>query len=468
MLCETPRPSKGEQQAVEKIKAWALARGIAVEADSSHNLILSAPAHPQRKDAPGVILQAHLDMVCQQKSGHGHDFLSDPIRPEIEAGWLFARYTTLGADNGIGVALALAALEAEIVRGPLQVLLTADEEAGMGGARALKADALTGSYLLNLDSEEWGVFYLGCAGGVRLDAEFPPEMLPGVPVPASHIALELKLDGLRGGHSGLDIHQPRANAIRFLGVILLELAKIAPFALGEFSGGTVDNALPRSARAILLVLPEQREALAGALPSLVDSLCREFPGEARPLLTLEAAPLPAEMIREGDWKPLVFALLSLPYGVAAMRPDSLAVVETSNNLAPCHLYPGGASVSLLVRSLCDGERDRLAGDIGAAIAKIGGRANLKGAYPGWSPNFASPLLLRAEEVYSQNFSQPPKRSVIHAGLECGLFAEKFPALQMLSFGPNIEGAHAPGERVEIESVGRCWQFLTALLTALAA
>ncbi|MDR0233450.1 MAG: beta-Ala-His dipeptidase [Zoogloeaceae bacterium] len=467
MLCETPRASKAEHQVVEKIMAWARSRGIEAKADPSRNLILSAPGRSGRESAPGVILQAHLDMVCQRESGHVHDFSRDPIQPEIEAGWLVARHTTLGADNGIGVALALAALEADMARGPLEVLLTSDEEAGMGGARALSPDALHGRYLLNLDSEEWGVFCLGCAGGARVDAEFSADNLPACPVPPQHITLELKLDGLVGGHSGMDIHQPRANAIRFLCAILPELFAVAPFGLAELSGGTVDNALPRTARAILVLPSGRQEALVHALSPLRDRLCREFPAEADPLLALEPASLPAEMIEEAGWRRLIEAILRLPYGVAAMHDDFPGVVETSNNLAPCHLYPGGGSFSLLVRSLIDSERDRLTGEIKEAIIRAGGRARIQGAYPGWCPDLESELLFRADEAYRQTFSRSPCRSVVHAGLECGLFTEKFPALRMLSFGPDIRGAHAPGERVNIASVGACWQFLTRLLPALA-
>ena len=460
-LSTIPRPSKHEAALVAHLAAWAKAHGIAARTDAVGNLILSKPATPGRENAPGIILQGHLDMVCQQVSGHTHDFQRDPITPEIEAGWLLARRTTLGADNGIGVALALAALEDErLPHGALEVLLTVDEEAGMGGAHGLQAGSLRGRVLLNLDTEEWGAFYLGCAGGVTVEACLP---VAATPAPADWQGAELRVDGLLGGHSGIDIHLPRAHATRVLLTTLLQLPQ--QFEVAALSGGDAINALPRSASALLALPPEAYPALADAARQAEIALRQQWREEPGLRLSLTPAPRPEQNLSE--WRELFAALLALPYGVAAMSADFHGVVETSNNLAPLDIAPAGARASFLARSLLDTERDKLAGRIVRQIEQRGGTAEAQGAYPGWTPDPDSPLLQRCLSIYQQEFGHRPRLEVIHAGLECGLFARSHPQLAMLSFGPDIRGAHAPGERVNIASVDKCWQLLTRLLDQLS-
>ena len=465
-LCAIPRPSKHEATLVAHLADWAKARGIAARADAVGNLILSRPATPGRENAPGIVLQGHLDMVCQQTSGSGqgrmHDFQHDPITPEIEAGWLLARHTTLGADNGIGVALALAALEDDsLPRGKLEVLLTIDEEAGMGGARGLQAGTLQGQILLNLDTEEWGAFYLGCAGGVTVEASLP---VAAARAPADWQGAELRVDGLLGGHSGIDIHQPRAHATRLLLATLLQLPQ--SFAVATLSGGDVINALPRSASALLALPPEVFPALADAVRQAEIALRQQW--REAPNLRLSLTPASRSDRILTQWREQFAALYALPYGVAAMSADFSGVVETSNNLAPLEISPSGARASFLVRSLLDAKRDELAARIIQNIKTLGGTAEALGAYPGWTPDPDSPLLERCLVIYRQEFGSSPRLEVIHAGLECGLFAHSHPQLAMLSFGPDIRGAHAPGERVEIASVGKCWQLLVRLLDQLSS
>ncbi|GHT90061.1 aminoacyl-histidine dipeptidase [Betaproteobacteria bacterium] len=460
-LCAIPRASKHEAALVAHLDAWAKNLGITSSIDPAGNLLLSKPATPGRENAPGIILQGHLDMVCQQASGHAHDFQRDPITPEIEAGWLLARRTTLGADNGIGVALALAALEDErLPHGALEVLLTVDEEAGMGGAHGLRAGALRGQILLNLDTEEWGAFYLGCAGGVTVEARLP---VAATPAPADWQGAELRVDGLLGGHSGIDIHLPRAHAVRILLATLPQLPP--PFEVAALSGGDAINALPRSASALLALPPEAFSTLADAVRQAETALRPQWREEPNLRLSLAPAPRPERGLTR--WRELFAALHALPYGINAMSADFQGVVESSNNLAPLEISSAGVRASFHVRSLLDAKRDALAERIIQQIRQQGGTAEAEGAYPGWTPDPDAPLLHRCLAIYQQEFGSRPRLEVIHAGLECGLLARAHPQLAMLSFGPDIRGAHAPGERVEIASVARCWQLLTRLLDRLS-
>jgi dipeptidase D len=475
-LCAIPRPSKHEAALVGHLVDWAKHLGIAARVDAAGNLILSRPATPGRENAPGIILQGHLDMVCQQTHGNGHDFHRDPIRPEVETGWLMARHTTLGADNGIGVALALAALEDDhLPHGPLEALLTVDEEAGMGGAHGLQAGTLQGRILLNLDTEEWGAFYLGCAGGVTVEAEFP---VTATATPAGWQGAELRIDGLLGGHSGIDIHKPRAHASRVLLATLLQCHTQRRFEVATLAGGDAINALPRSASARLALPPQEFAALAEAVRQMEILLRQEWREEPALRLSLASAPCPAQILAQ--WPEQFAALAALPYGVAAMSADFPAglsadlptnfpnVVETSNNIAPLEISPTGGRARFLVRSLREAAQNALADRIIAHIQQIGGTARTQGAYPGWTPDPKSPLLQCCQTIYQQEFGDIPRLEVIHAGLECGLLAQSHPHLALLSFGPDIRGAHAPGERVEIASVERCWRLLTRLLDQLSA
>ncbi|MDR2626322.1 MAG: beta-Ala-His dipeptidase [Zoogloeaceae bacterium] len=470
-LCAIPRPSKHEGALLRHLARWADARGIAARSDAAGNLLLTKSASPGRENAPGVILQGHVDMVCERApDAPQHDFHRDPICPEIADGWLVARHTTLGADNGIGVALALAAAEdTELAHGPLEILLTVDEEAGMGGAHGLEAGSLRGRFLLNLDTEEWGAFYLGCAGGVTVEADFDTRAT-GVPLPRDGREIHrLQLDNLLGGHSGIDIHKPRAHAIRQMLILLSRLGAAEDFDLLRMQGGTVFNALPRSAVADLALTPAQYAGFSSRLARHLQDLRREYPQET-PSLTLTPAPESAQAERAlaaATWRPLLRDILALPFGVAAMSQDFPGVVETSNNLSPLCLAPDSCRCSLLTRAQDDAARDAMAERIERQVRASGGNARREGAYPGWKPDPASFLLQRAQDVYRQTFGHEPRLEVIHAGLECGLFARSHPQLAMLSFGPDIRGAHAPGERVDIASVGHCWQLLRRLLTDLA-
>lgn len=466
-LCAIPRPSRHESALRAHLADWAEAQGIEHEIDAAGNLILRKPASPGCQDRPGVVLQGHLDMVCQANAGTRHDFLHDPIRAVVRDGWVVAEDTTLGADNGIGVALALAMLEEPGLRHPaIEVLLTVNEESGMDGARALAPGTLKGHLLINLDTEEWGHFYLGCAGGLDVEVS---QRFDLVPVPADFAARRVELGGLRGGHSGIDIHLGRGNAIKLLTEVLLELTPLFDLRLKEMHGGTARNAIPREAAALIALPSGQAAALAARIEQLAAGLRQRFAG-TDPALTLSCRDdgTPSMALAGTDRDRLLGYLAGARNGVAAMSADFPGVVETSDNLGVLALSGGALGITFKARSLVDEEAEALADAIVDHATRHGLAARKDGAYPGWKPNPSSPLLTLCQRVYAARFGQPASLQVIHAGLECGLLAASHPNLDMISFGPDIRGAHAPGERVEIASVANCWHLLEAVLQALAS
>lgn len=465
-LCEIPRVSKHEGALRRHLRAWAGNRGLAALEDATGNLILRKPATAGMEDRPMVTLQGHLDMVCQQNTGGGHDFFRDPIRPVLKDGWLCAENTTLGADNGIGVALALAALEADdIAHGSLEVLLTVDEEAGMGGAQGLPAGVLQGQLLINLDTEEWGQFYLGCAGGLDVVVE---SACGSEAVPAGHQVFSLTVQGLQGGHSGIDIHRERGHAIKLLVRLLRALEQETPLRLARLEGGTARNALPREAVALIAV-PAAAGARLPAWAAAMETLLRDELAAADPALSVAIAPAHAETVLPlADQRRLLAALHAAPQGVRRRSQRVDGVVETSDNLGVIRIADGRAEATFMVRSLIDRCARELADEIIDLFHLAGCAARPVGPYPAWTPQPDSPLAALAQQVYAQEFGAPAGFQVIHAGLECGIIGAKYPDLPMISFGPDIRGAHAPGERVEVASVGRCWHLLKALLTALPA
>jgi dipeptidase D len=463
-LCRFPRASKQEGPLRDHLRRWAMDRGLTTSVDRAGNLLINKAASPGRETAPGVVLQAHLDMVCQKNGDVVHDFARDPIQPVVRDGWVTARGTTLGADNGMGVALILAVLASDtLAHGPLEALFTVDEEAGMGGARGLEADRLTGRLMLNLDTEEWGQFYLGCAGGLDVNVS---RAGAANALPAGFEGYRIDLRGLRGGHSGCDIHEERGNAIKLLVRVLCDLEIQLPFCLAALCGGSARNALPREAFATIAMPPGQATDLAARLTDWQALLRRELAGVDEGL-TLGCTPsdvgwvmAPAE---QTNW---LLSLHAAPHGVRRMSRVVPGVVETSNNLGMVELGPVSGSCNFLVRSLRSSAAEALAGEIVSLFALSGTQAEATGQYPGWTPNAGSPLLALCQQVYRRDFSEDSTVQVIHAGLECGLIAAKIPDLDIVSFGPTIRGAHAPGESVDIASVDRTWRLLTAILAAI--
>jgi len=466
-LCEIPRPSLREAALREHFIGWAQARGITAVVDNAGNLILRKPASPGSESQPGVIMQGHLDMVCQANTGTQHDFERDAVRAVVHDGWVVAEDTTLGADNGIGVALALAALEEPgLIHPPLEVLLTVNEECGMDGARGLASGTLQGKTLINLDTEEWGHFYLGCAGGV--DVEVRHECERG-DVPPDYALVRFEVGGLRGGHSGIDIHLGRGNAIKLLAEALRDLSAHSDVCLVEMKGGTARNAIPREAYAVCALPVDMATNIDVWVRHRHEAWRARFAG-ADAKVSFECKhydTLPDAAISRTEQERMLAFLDSAANGVSLISGDFPGVTDTSSNLGVVALKEGIFKATFKVRSLHDARADSLADKLVAYAAAHGLPAWKDGAYPGWTPDPSSPLLDLCQQVYTAQFGQPASLQVIHAGLECGLLAASHPHLDMISFGPDIRGAHAPGESVEIESVARCWQLLKAVLHAQA-
>ncbi|MDD4912381.1 MAG: aminoacyl-histidine dipeptidase [Sideroxydans sp.] len=466
-LCAIPRASLHEAALKQHLIAWAEARGIENVVDGVGNLILKKPATAGYEAAPGVILQGHLDMVCQANTGTVHDFERDAIQTVVREGWLIAEHTTLGADNGIGVALALAALEEPDLPHPaLEVLLTVNEESGMDGARGLAAGTLQGQLLINLDTEEWGHFYLGCAGGV--DVEVRNECAQ-VAIPEDYAIVRFDVSGLRGGHSGIDIHLGRGNAIKLLVEALRDLSAHTDLRLIEMKGGSARNAIPREAFAVCALPMSVVSGVDAWVERRLAAWQQRF-AESDPKVsfTYDLDDLPVGQAVQQATRDSVLTFLDVATnGVSHMSEDFAGVTETSSNLGVLALAQGAFKATFKVRSLQDASAEALADKLVSHAASYGLYAYKDGAYPGWTPNPASPLLALCQQVYGAEFGQAASLQVIHAGLECGLLAASHPHLDMISFGPDIRGAHAPGERVEIESVAYCWQLLQAVLRALA-
>lgn len=464
-LCAIPRPSKQEAALRENLLDWARQQHLAARVDSVGNLILSKPASPGFEAAPGVVLQGHLDMVCQKNSGTLHDFQRDPIRPQIADGWLQARDTTLGADNGIGVALALAALEEpDLIHPGLEVLLTVDEEAGMGGARGLAPGTLTGKRLINLDTEEWGQFYLGCAGG--MDVEINRSLQREAP-PPGHVLWQLQVEGLIGGHSGIDIHRGRGHALHLLLDCAGDLASALDARLVDLTGGTARNAIPREAQVHITLAATTNPTLwLEARLAIWQQTLAEVDADIH-LSWQRSERTNFTVVNHADQQALLDFFRAVPQGVTAWSQDFPGVVETSLNLGVLTLSETECQAVFMLRSLADQAAHSLAADLMALAANHQFQTVKCGPYPGWKPDPDSPLLALARQVYVREFGTEPGLQVIHAGLECGLLAASHPGLDMLSFGPDIRGAHAPGEAVEINSVAHCWTLLQALLQKLA-
>jgi len=467
-LCSIPRPSKHEAALRQTLADWAIARGLETLIDGAGNLLIKKPGSAGRESKPAVAMQAHLDMVCQANAGTAHDFTRDPITAVVKDGWLVAENTTLGADNGIGVAMGLAVLEDDTLsHPPLEILLTVDEEAGMSGANGLAPGLLKATRMLNLDTEEWGEFYLGCAGGcdVNITRDCAQE-----PAPAGWAFRRIVIAGLRGGHSGIDIHRGRGNANKLLVRLLRGLTGEGLVRLSAFQGGTARNALPREAWAVVAVDPSREGELTERLAAFQALISDELSDQEAGISVTASAAEGGKVVAAEDARVLLAALNAAPHGVKRMSSAAPGVVETSNNIGVMALAAEDARIvltaNLMVRSLRDSGTQMLADEIESLFSLAGCTVERSGGYPGWTPNPASPLLALCQGVYQKQFGAAAAIQVIHAGLECGIIGAKYPGMDIVSFGPTIRGAHAPGEHVEIESVGHCWTLLKAILAAL--
>ncbi len=461
-LTQQPRPSKHEEKVRAFLVDFAKQHNIEAQVDKVGNVIMRKPATPGMENRKGVILQAHMDMVPQKNADKQHDFLNDPIEAYIDGEWVRANGTTLGADNGMGVAAALSVLEADNLKhGPVEVLITTDEETGMTGAFGLEAGLLKGDILLNLDSETEGELYVGCAGG--LDATFKLELEAADAKGLS--AYKLSLTGLKGGHSGMDIILGRGNANKLMNRLLSRLNKELQARLACLDGGSLRNAIPRESFATI-VLPKEKE---NSLKALVDAFYAETKAElalVEPEYAFDCQACPAvdKALSLEATARLCNFVYGIPNGVIRMSDSMPGLVETSSNMAIVKLEGNEATVSCLLRSSVDSAKYDLAANMQAVTDLCpGAKAEFTGAYPGWKPNMDSPILKEMRELYQKLFGKEAKVMAIHAGLECGLLGGVYKNWDMISFGPTIMHPHSPDEKVNIGSVQKFWKYLVATL-----
>ena len=461
-----PRASKDEGRMRRHIVTVADNQGLAHHIDAAGNLLVRKQGTPGHEGAAVTILQSHLDMVQEKNADVEFDFATDAIVPRMDGDYLNATGTTLGSDNGIGVATMLAVMgETAFAHGPLELLFTIDEETGLTGAAQLDAGMLCGRQLVNLDSEEDGIVYVGCAGGgdTQLTVELDTE-----PPPADGVALSIALTGLKGGHSGCDIHLQRANAVKLLGRALGAAYLGGGFRLAHFDGGSAHNAIPREAFATVVVAGAARTALMAAIEQEVASICAEYgPADPGIQLAVDDTPAPDGVWDQATTERVLRLVTALPHGVEAMSYDIPDLVETSVNLATVKRVNGSLRVCLSSRSSSDSALTALRRQVRAVGLLAGAGVEEDVAYPGWKPDLESRLLEVVKAVHRRELGTEPEVKAIHAGLECGILGKKIPGIDMISFGPQIEFPHSPDERVHVASVGRFYRLVAATLTELA-
>jgi dipeptidase D len=473
ILADTPRPSKQEERIRAKVAEWAAQHGFATRSDELGNMVIEVPGAHGGENAPLTVLQGHLDMVCEKNAGTQHDFDNDPIQLELANDngeqVVRAKGTTLGADNGLGVALAMAAAtDPDLPRPPLELLLTIDEEMGMSGAKALARDFFRGRRMLNLDSEEDDAIYIGCAGG--MDTSLTWELPTGA-LPADAEVCQVTVRGLRGGHSGGDIHENRGNAIKVLVQTLRRAANQGTLHLASLTGGSKRNAIPREASAVVAGPAGTREILAATQASVADVI-RADHHEPNIAIDVEAAEATAVATARNTQR-LLIGLEGLPHGVLAVVPEIAGLVQTSNSVSTATTTAHGGQLRVVIGCL---SRSSLKSALHAAARQIAAVGELAGAtvesgneYPGWAPDVNSPTLAVCKQVYEELFGETPKVAAIHAGLECGLIGERVEPdkIDMVSIGPRITGAHSPDEQAYVASVQKSWDYLRAILKSLA-
>ncbi|HGW3769475.1 TPA: cytosol nonspecific dipeptidase [Enterobacter cloacae] len=466
-ICSIPHPSYHEEQLAEHIMGWAKEKGLHAERDQVGNILIRKPATAGMENRKPVVLQAHLDMVPQKNNDTVHDFTKDPIQPYIDGDWVKARGTTLGADNGIGMASALAVLADDSVQhGPLEVLLTMTEEAGMDGAFGLQANWLQADILINTDSEEEGEIYMGCAGGIDFISTLP---LSREAVPAGFQTFKLTLKGLKGGHSGGDIHLGLGNANKLLARFLAGHAAELDLRLVDFNGGTLRNAIPREAFATVAVPAAKADELKKLSSVYLDILKNELSAKEKNLtVVLESVSTDKAALTTQSRDTFIQLSNATPNGVIRNSDVAKGVVETSLNVGVVTMGDDSAEIICLIRSLIDTGKEYVVSMLESLGTLAGAKTSAKGSYPGWQPDASSPVMALVRETYQRLFNSTPNIQVIHAGLECGLFKKPYPNMDMVSIGPTITGPHSPDEQVHIESVGHYWTLLTELLKAIPA
>ena len=462
-ICQVPRPSKKEEKIIAYLQNFGKQHGLETLTDEAGNILMKKPATPGMENRKTVVLQAHMDMVCEKNNDVQHDFLNDPIQTLVEGEWMKAKGTTLGADNGIGIATALAVLTDDTLEhGPLECLFTVDEETGLTGAFALQEGFLHADILLNLDSEDEGELFIGCAGGVDSVGEFTYQE---VEVPQGYFYVKVQVKGLKGGHSGGDIHLGRANANKLLARFLNRVRKTHDLYLCEIDGGNLRNAIAREAYALIAVPEADKHALRTELNLFAAEVEAEYAtSDPNIEFILESEPASGKAIDPDTTRRLLQTLQALPHGVMAMSQDIPDLVETSTNLASVKMKPGNIiRIETSQRSSIASAKEDIAATVRTVFELAGAAVSHSEGYPGWKPNTHSEILEIATASYRRLFDTEAKVKAIHAGLECGLFLDKYPTLDMISFGPTLQGVHSPDERMHIPSVERFWLHLTDIL-----
>ena len=465
-LTQIPRPT-GHMEAVTRfVESVGNALGLETLRYGVGNVLIRKPASPGRENHKTVTLQAHLDMVPQKNASVKHDFLTDPIDAYVEDGWVKARGTTLGADNGIGASLALAVLADDTLEhGPIEALFTIDEEQSMDGAFGLKPNFLQGDILLNCDSEKEGELFVGCAGGADLNISF--QFKEDTYIPEGDVAVKITLSGLKGGHSGVDIHLGRANANKLMFRFLKEAVCDYGARLSAVEGGNMRNAIPREAWAIVTIPGDNVEALWELVSDYQEMYQVEYAGvESGIRFEAEMTELPTTLIPEEIQDDLINAIEGCQNGVISMLHDFPGTVESSSNLAIVKTSDELIEIKILVRSSSETRKEAVCSSLESIFSMAGAKVEIPDGYNGWQPNIHSPMLQVMKEVYQELFAVEPAVKVMHAGLECGIIQGAYPQMDMISIGPDLEYPHSPDERVRIESVANTWRYITAVLAKI--
>lgn len=462
---QIPRPSKKEEKVIAYLKNFSKKYGLESKTDAAGNVLICKSATAGYENRKMIILQSHMDMVCEKNNDTEFNFETDPIQTYIEDDWVKAKGTTLGADNGIGMSMMLAILASNELQHPaLECLFTVDEETGLTGAFALDNNLLKGTVLINLDSEDDGEIFVGCAGGIDTTAEL--QYTPEKSI-ENYFAFSVTVKGLLGGHSGDDIDKGRGNANKILNRYLWNLNKQTDLRLHKFDGGNLRNAIPREATALVSVPYSEKENVRVLLNLFITEMEEELKAvEPKMEISIDSEKLPEMMIDKKTTDSLLNVLYACPHGIKAMSRDMPGLVETSTNLASVKMKPDNKIIiTTSQRSSVDSEKYDIAHQVESVLTLAGATVTHGDGYPGWKPNLNSDVLKTAQESYRKLFGAEPKVRAIHAGLECGLFLEKYPHLDMISIGPQMYGVHSPDERLSISSTQKCWKWLIDILAA---
>lgn len=466
-ICKYPRPSKKEEKIAEYVVSVGKRLGLQTEKDKFGNIVIRKPATPGLENLKTVVLQGHIDMVCEKNRDVEHDFDKDPIYPYIDGDWVKAKGTTLGADNGIGVACALAVLEAkDVEHGPLECLFTLDEETGLTGASSLKKNWLKADILINMDSEDLGTIFIGCSGGKNTAATFKAKLEKS---PRNYSTFELKVAGLKGGHSGLEIHVGRGNAVKILNRAIWSYSQENNIRLAEINGGNKHNAIPREAFAVVLVPKNDEKKLKKFVAKYNDTVKAEFVSvEPDLMVSMEKHSTPEKVMDEKTQKHLLNALYAIPHGVIKMSNDIPGLVETSTNLAVVETKGKNINIVTSQRSPVASQNVDITNMVSSVLKLAGAEISYGDGYPGWAPDIHSDILKVFKSTFTKMYGKEPEVTAIHAGLECGIIKEKYPDMDMISFGPTMRDVHSPAEKLQISTVPEFYNQLKTVLKNIPA